>query len=654
MRALLSPWAAFESREKFSAHCLDPQSWLSSFYGLRAWLWRPGVSAYKKFAGEVLAQAQNGVRQELVISGQKQSQALSSHEKLKNPSDDLTKTFVLACKALQRTLKMTPYASQIVAARIMLDGRVAEVPTGEGKTIAIAIAAAVAALKNIPVHVVTANDYLASRDAREMTPFFSILGLTVGAVTQPMDIADRRKSWGMDITYCSAKELVFDYLREGLSGTTGLSDLERRARRLSGVERGEPPVLRELCMAIVDEIDTVLIDEASVPLVLSRRGADSPEQEFFVQAAAQAALLREGHHFTLGTDKQGPLLTSAGQQQLLAWPLSPHAVYNQIRHREATVILALTAMYKLHRDEDYVVIDGQITIIDETTGRAAKGRAWSRGLHQLVEIKEDVAATVRNDTVSQITYQRFFPRYNHLSGMSGTVRGCAYELAAIYGLSVVVVPPRLPRRCQESKPVVYANSDELWSAVLVSARSARSRQQPVLIGTATVSDSEHLSRLFTAAGLPHAVLNARQDEAESRVIAAAGQQGQVTIATSMAGRGTDIKLGAGVAELGGLHVILCQHNVSARIDRQFLGRAARQGEPGSTEILLSKDFPLLLSWLTSVTNTCPGKYIQGYLQTLATVAQWMASNLSRRRRLRLLRADIETERELLFNREKFS
>ena len=654
MRPLKSPWLATASRDAFAPRTHDPLSWEASFNGLVNCLRTPSVFLYKKFADEVLAQACKGVNDGLATNGEPPLLHRVGNKKLKSPANDIAEAFALACRTLQSTLKITPYASQIVAARIMLDGRVAEMPTGEGKTIAIAIASAVAALRNVPVHVITANDYLAFRDAREMEPFFSALGLSVGSVTQPMDLAERRNSWAKDIIYCSAKELVFDHLREGVSETSGLSELERRARRLSGVDIVEPPLLRGLCMAIVDEIDTVLIDEASVPLVLSRRAADSPEQHFLVQAAAQAARMREGHDFTVGTETEVTLLTNAGRQQLLAWPASTHAVYNQRRHRESTLVLALIALHRLQRDRDYVVINGQVTIVDETTGRAAKGRAWSRGLHQLVEIKEGCKLTGRNDTVSQITYQRFFPRYAHLSGISGTVRGCAYELAEIYGLSVVTVSARLPRLYREAKPVIYANTKDIWHAVLASARSAQSHGQPVLIGMATISDSENLSKIFTAAGLPHAVLNARQDEAENRVIAEAGQKSRVTIATSMAGRGTDIKLAEGVVELGGLHVILCQHNLSSRIDHQFLGRAARQGKPGSAEILLAIDFPLMSHWLTSVTFRWGGKFSQVGLRALSSSFQWLASYDARRRRVRLLKVDIATERELLFNRDKFS
>ena len=651
MRPSETPWLKNFSRHAFSPCSHDSLGWENAFQGLLATLWVPSVFRYKKFADEVLARIDG---EDIDSRAAKRTALPPQTADVKNAADDLTETFVLVCRALQRTLQITPYACQIVAARIMLDGRVAEMATGEGKTVAIGIAAAVAALKRTPVHVVTANDYLASRDSDQLAPFFSSLGLTTGAVTQPMEIADRRVSWGRDITYCSAKELVFDHLRESLSGTAGLSDLERRARQLSGVERIGIPLLRGLRMAIVDEIDTVLIDEASVPLVLSRRPTDSPQQDFLEQAASQAARLRAGYHFDFSAESNDALLTSAGRRELQAWPPSTHAVYNQKRHRETTVALALTALHKLQRDRDYLVVNDQVTIIDETNGRAAIGRAWSRGLHQLVEIKEGCSLTRQNETVAKITYQKFFPRYAHLSGMSGTVRGCAYELASIYGLSVAAVPPRLPRRCRAAKPLFYANTGDLWSAVLISASSTHARGQPVLIGTATVFESEQLSQIFTAAGLTHSVLNARQDEAESVVISDAGNRGHLTIATSMAGRGTDIKLGQGVSELGGLHVILCQHNVSARIDRQFLGRAARQGEPGSVEILLALDFPMLHFSLTNVTYTVLRKYSQGCLRVLASLLQWRASDLARRRRLNLLRSDAETEQEFTFNRDKFS
>lgn len=648
----------FKADRRRLVNDLVPGSWFSIRQGLLAVLLRPGISPYRKFALQVAALLASGQNNRLSSSGR----AIFEHlpqagcGSVAGPKDDdgLASVFAHVCGVLDATLKLRAYPSQIMAARIMLDGRVAEMATGEGKTVAIAIAAAVAALENLAVHVVTANDYLAARDAEEMAPFYTALGLTVGSVTQPMDKASRAIAWANSITYCTAKELVFDYLRDGLVHRAGLTDLESRARRLAGGAQAELPLLRGLCMAIVDEIDTVLIDEASVPLVLSQQGAHAPDQNFMLEAVAQAAAMQEGHDFSRRPASRDVVLTNAGRQRLCGWPQSRLAVHNQSRYREATVTLALTALHVLQRDRDYVVLEDGITIIDETTGRAAKGRAWSRGLHQLVEIKEGCRLSGRNDTVSRMTYQRFFPRYRHLCGMSGTVAGSAYELGSVYNLSLVLVPPRLPRRCREFPLTMSADTDALWAVVLAETGAIHKTGRPVLIGTASVSDSDHLAGLFAKAGLAPAVLNARQDEAESQTIAAAGECGQITVATSMAGRGTDIRLGSEALAMGGLHVILCQHNVSSRIDRQFLGRAARQGQPGSTQVMLALDFPLLRRFLPVRFRQKATSLPAFFLEVLVVVSQGIAAYTAKVQRQALFRADRETEKELLFNREKVS
>lgn len=562
--------------------------------------------------------------------------------------------FAHVCAVLYSTLNLRAYPTQIMAARVMLDGRVAEMATGEGKTVAIAIAAAVAALENPAVHVITANDYLAERDAHEMAPFYAALGLSVGAVTQPMDKQSRGTAWGRRITYCSAKELVFDYLRDGMIRRAGEGDLERRARRLMGGTTSDALLLPALCVAIVDEIDTVLIDEASVPLVLSQQGASEPEQPFLHEALAQAALMQIGDDFVFRPPSKDVVLTDAGRHRLSSWPKTQDSLHNQTRHREATVTLALVALHALHRDLDYVLLGGKVVIIDPSTGRAAIGRAWSRGLHQLVELKEGCRISQQTDTVSRITYQRFFPRYRLLCGMSGTVAGSEYELGAVYNLRIVAVPPRLPSRCRHFPLALYANTEALWDAVVRNTRSIHATGRPVLIGTGSVSESDRLAALLAKAGLATAVLNARHDQAESDIISAAGQAGRITVATSMAGRGTDIKLGDEALRIGGLHVILCQHNISPRIDRQFLGRTARQGQPGSWQVMLALDFPLLRRVFPE--RFRPQLLLLPALVLQATVrcCQRFASYTASLQRQSLSRADEDSERELLFNREKFS
>lgn len=633
-----------------------PQAWAR---WLRAASGGPGAAPYAQFAGRVQDRAQ-------VLRALPEPERAARVQALRRawaggqPWDGagLATAFALVALALESTQGMAPYPQQLMAARILLDNRLAEMATGEGKTVAIALAAAVAALGGTPVHVITANDYLALRDAQAMAPLYRALGLTVGAVTQPMAMAQRRRAWGCHIAYCTAKELVFDYLRDGLGRPAGLSTLEHRARRLAAQAReeaGAPMLLRGLCMAIVDEADTVLIDEASVPLVLSQPGAAVLEQGFLKEAARLAAALEQGVDFELLPASRQARLTDAGRARLQAWAPSRLAVHNDPRHREETLGLALTAQHLLQRDRDYVLRDGCVTLVDETTGRAAPGRAWSRGLHQLVEIKEGCAFTARNETVSQITYQRFFPRYLRLCGMSGTVGDAATEMAVVYGLATVRVPPRLPVRRETLPLLLYPDNDALWQAVAERARALQAQGRPVLIGTASVAQSQQLSAVLQAAGLAHAVLNARQDSAEGEVVAAAGQGGRITVATSMAGRGTDIALGEGVAQRGGLHVILCQHNASARIDRQFLGRAARQGQPGSVQTLLSLAFPLFDRWLPGVwlravraRGAGPVKGPTAWLT--AHLPQWLASYTARRQRQTLRSADEETERELTFHR----
>ncbi|MBC7729984.1 MAG: preprotein translocase subunit SecA, partial [Microbacteriaceae bacterium] len=417
----------------------------------------------------------------------------------------------------------------------------------------------------------------------------------------------------------------------------------------------QAPVLRGLCMALIDEADTVLIDEARMPLVLSQGERSSPLQAFHREALALARGLSEGQEFRRSADGRHCALTPAGLQRLAPWPAGSHPLYNHPGHRQAVVELALTALWVLQRDHDYVVRGGEVLLVDETTGRAAPGRAWSQGLHQLVESKEGVSTSQPNSTVTQITFQRFFPRYLRLAGASGTLGEAAGELKTVYGLSIGVVAPRLPRQVHRLAPRLFPDSAALWEAVADSAQAARSAGRAVLIGTDSVARSEALSKVLTQRGLPHQVLNARQDSEESSLIAAAGASGCVTVATSMAGRGTDILLSQEAVAQGGLHVILCQHNASSRIDRQFLGRAGRQGQPGSTQTLLALDFPLLRRWCPSW--WCSTVRRLGCPQVLSwptvRVVQALEAFTQKKQRVTLCRVSESQERDLTFSRQAF-
>ena len=581
---------------------------------------------------------------------------LRALRRLASDSDaSLLEAMGLASSALAIALGYPPHRQQLLAARVLLDNRLVEMATGEGKTAAIALAAAVAALAGTPVHVVTANDYLAQRDADQLRPFFSLLGLGVDCVTQPMQAAARRQAYARDVTYCTAKELAFDYLRDGMSRVADLSSLEQRVRRLQHAGRRDPPVLRGLCMAIIDEADTVLIDEARLPLILSQSAGSGAEQEFHLAAMAHARRMEEGRDFRRSPDGRQIELTGLGVQSLSQWPVASHPLHGHRVHRQGAVEMALTALNVLRRDHDYVVREGQVMLIDETTGRAAPGRAWSQGLHQFVELKEQIPTTHSNSTVTQITFQRFFPRYLRLAGASGTLAEADSELKSVYGLTLVLVPPRLPRQVARWPARLYPESDSLWRAVAASAAQLRLAGRSVLIGTDTVAQSEVLSRILTGHHLEHQVLNARQDSGESQLIAAAGQAERITVATSMAGRGSDILLDGEVLKRGGLHVILCQHNASARIDRQFLGRAGRQGQPGSTQTLLALDFPLLKRWWPPwwhsvvVGSGCP----RALSWVTVRLAQILESFTQKKQRVTICEASESEERELTFSRQVF-
>lgn len=550
-----------------------------------------------------------------------------------------------------RELGVTPYDSQLTAARIMLDNRLAEMATGEGKTLAAAITAATAALAGVPVHVVTANDYLVERDARTLLPLYRSLGLGVGAILPAMDVAARKAAYACDIVYCTARELVFDYLRDGLNRQPR-NDLEQRAAGLSA--HGESgTLLRGLCMAIIDEADSILLDEARVPLVLSSAATTSAAPTDFRQAWELSARLVRGEHFSLDAATRNVRLTASGRAALQGLPAAGSAQWLTARHCEDAVATALVARHLLQRDRDYLVKAGKVQIIDENTGRTADGRAWSRGLHQLVEIKEACTPTPATTTLAQITYQRFFPRYLRLGGMSGTLREGRGELLAVYGVGVTPVPLRRPCRRKDLRTMVVSNQREMWHAVVARVRALHAQGRPVLIGTDSVADSEALSRLLDAAGLPHTLLNARQDRHEARLIASAGKSGAVTVATNMAGRGTDIVLDSGVERMGGLHVISCQQNPTRRIDRQLLGRCARQGDPGSTERFIALDGRLLagrwqsrlVRWLMRL--TCRN---WGWLGSMALrYSQNAEERHQKYERRMLLRRDREMARWLAFS-----
>jgi preprotein translocase subunit SecA len=557
--------------------------------------------------------------------------------------------FALIREVAQRTLGTPHYDVQLEAGLAMVNGMLAEMETGEGKTLAATLPAATAALAGIPVHVISVNDYLVERDAEAMRPIYRALGLSVGTVTENLKGWEaRRDAYACDITYVTGKLVAFDYLKDGLQRQRQKGPLAAPIARLLG----EPPqrlLLRGLCFAVVDEADSVLIDEARTPLILSGPAGPGDWSDTYQQSVRLASALAEGADFRLHAKEQQIEFTEQGRNHLaeLAEPLE--GFWSGPNRREEWVEKALRALHLFVRDRHYLVRDGRVEIIDQPTGRAAPDRSWERGLHQLIEIKEGCELTPERETLARISYQQFFRRYLRLSGMTGTAREVSRELWSAYRLNPLVIPTRLPVLRRSRGTRVFATSEARWKAVVERACELQQEGRPVLVGSGSLEASEHLAALLAERGLPHRVLNARQDAQEAVIIAEAGRRGRITVATNMAGRGTDIRLGPGVADSGGLYVIATQRGEARRIDRQLFGRCGRQGDPGSYEEILSlEDAP--------VQHFYPAG-IRGFLRQRAGssgfLAGWLAKLLTRapqwaeeRRYTRMRRGLMDTEEYL--------
>jgi len=568
-----------------------------------------------------------------------------------NPEDDAQCEAALACvaRACRDSLGLSPYPAQMAAARALLRGQLVEMATGEGKTLAVGLAAACGALAGRPVHVVTANDYLAARDCAWLAPLYESLGLTSGYVSAASDRAARHEAYTCSITYCPARELVFDYLRDRVVAPQAQTPLLARIAQMGARQAVRPTLLRGLWMAIVDEADSVLLDEAMMPLVLSRPGAAAEPQEVLERACIQARSLVCGLHFELDAVRRRATLTEAGLRALRS-DASAGACFRTPRHQAEYVETALSALHLHARDRDYLVRAASVQIIDEATGRAAPGRVWSRELHSFICIKEGCPPPASLRTVAQITFQRFFPRYLHLCGTSGTLREERRELSTVYGLQVVHVPRRLPLRLQRGPTRLFVDHSAQIEAIVQRVTELRAAGRPVLIAMDTVADADRVSGRLSRAGVPHQLLHARQDRSESDRIACAGHAGRVTVTTNMAGRGTDIRVDAEVAARGGLHVIACQHNRARRIDRQLSGRTARQGDPGSCERWVSITQPLFeQSWRALLAWPGLARWLARHsllADLLLDIAQWRAEHRARAARRALLERERERARAL--------
>ena len=510
----------------------------------------------------------------------------------------IPEAFGLSCAAIRRVLGYQPFDVQLAAGIILHYGGLVELATGEGKTLVAVCPTYLNALPGKGVHVTTVNDYLAKRDADDVGPVHKLLGLSVGCLYQKMPDDERAAAYQCDVTYGTASEFGFDFLRDRLKVRGGQATTAPFWAPWFGGGTAAPDgrVQRELNYAIVDEADSIFVDEARTPLIIANptRAATPEEQVVYLWADKVARDMVRDDHFKYDPKKDKLELTDAGRQMVRYSnpPSGEHAT--AMDKLLESMEKALQAHYRFGRDHHYMInAENKVVIIDESTGRAMPDRHWRDGLHQAVEAKESVPITMQSDHAAQVTYQNFYRLYKKLGGMSGTLVPNFWELRKVYRRWVTRVPTNRPVRRVQLADGVYPTEAAKFEAAAGQIATLVNQGRPVLVGTRSVEKSEKLSALLKGLGIPHEVLNARQDARENEIVGQAGQRGRVTVATNMAGRGTDIKLGLGVADLGGLHVLGTDRHEAARIDRQLAGRAGRQGDPGTAQFLLSLEDQLL-------------------------------------------------------------
>ncbi|MGB6600911.1 MAG: preprotein translocase subunit SecA [Candidatus Cybelea sp.] len=479
----------------------------------------------------------------------------------------LPEVFAVVREAGVRTVGMRHFDVQIMGGQVLYEGRIAEMKTGEGKTLVATLPVYARALEGRGVHLVTVNDYLARRDAEWMGPVYEFLGLKVGVIQHGLDSAQRREAYNCDVTYVTNNEVGFDYLRDNMAWQV------------------EDLVQRELYFALVDEVDSILIDEARTPLIIS--GPSQESGELYDKFAQILPRLKKGEDYTVDEKAHAVPIAEAGVARVEKM-LGITNLYEQ-RNIELTHQLnaALKAWNLFHRDQQYIVKDGEVIIVDEFTGRLMYGRRYSDGIHQAIEAKEGIKVRGEDQTLATITFQNLFRLYDHLAGMTGTAKTEEREFRDIYGLDVVVVPTNMPMVRKDNSDIVYKSEKAKFDAVVDEIIGEHKKGRPVLVGTRSIEKSELLATMLRRKGVECNVLNAKYHEQEAEIIKDAGQEAQVTIATNMAGRGTDIKLGDGVARNGGLHIIGTERHESRRIDNQLRGRSGRQGDPGSSRFYVS-------------------------------------------------------------------
>jgi len=559
---------------------------------------------------------------------------------------DLERGFAIVREVAARQRGERPYLVQVAGAMAIEAGCVAEMATGEGKTLTATMPATIGGWRGRGCHIITVNDYLAKRDAELMREIYAFCGLSTRHIEAEMDPSDRRQAYLADITYCTNKEVTADFLRDRLSlgRLSGLS-AALLAKMADGAGSGtDRLVQRGLQYAIVDEADSVLIDEAVTPLIISGQAPNAEQVEAFKEAANLASQLDETRDYKVNHRYREIDLTTAGKRHLDTLTETLGGIWAGARRREELVTQALVARWFYTLGKQYVIEEDKVVIVDEFTGRLMPDREWRDGLHQAVSAKEQVEVQPPKDTYARVSFQRFFRLYKRLSGMTGTAAEARSEFWQIYHLPVVVVPTNRPCIREHHGDRVFATEAGKWRAIVEEIRRLHAQGRPVLVGTRSVRASELLSEMLSREGMDHQVLNAVRHAEEAQIVAGAGQEGRITVATNMAGRGTDIKLGRGVTDKGGLAVIATERHEAGRVDRQLYGRAGRQGDPGSAQAIVSLEDELPQRHARHLTAALTKRHGDGEVSTrtsrmLFDHAQRRAERMALRQRKGVLSTD---------------
>ena len=570
---------------------------------------------------------------------------------------DIERAFALVREVAFRKLGEKPFPVQITGALALENGCIAEMATGEGKTLTSTMYVTIAGWRGQGCHVITVNDYLAKRDAEWMGQIYCFCGLSVAYIEQQTPPDERKTAYMADITYCTNKEVTADFLRDRLTlgRINGLSSALLAKISGNNSKVTDRLIQRRLSCAVVDEADSVLIDESVTPLIISGIAPNPQQVDSFQKAAEIAAQLDEGKDFKVDHRYRDVELTEEGKAHIAELTSDLGGFWKGYRRSIELVNQALIAKKLYHRDQHYVIDKGKIVIVDEFTGRLMPDRTWRDGMHQAVEAKEAMEVNPPKDTYARISFQRFFRMYGKLSGMTGTAAEAESEFWQIYHLPVVKIPTNRPCARENLPSIILPTKAAKWQRIVKEIKTIHEQGRPVLIGTRSVFASEHLSKLLNEEKLEHQVLNAIYHSREAQIVAEAGQPGRITVATNMAGRGTDIKLGRGVAKLGGLYVIAAEPNESARIDRQLFGRCARQGDPGTAQGVFSLEDEIVTRYTKTTAaflkkrySLSKGDISSSFVRRIFRLAQTRAEKMALHKRKTVLRTDHWLDEQLGF------